>query len=167
MKKIITAINDKVLNEELRKNKDVEIICKDIQYKEGILEILEINFEIDYIFINYNLPGEISIQYLINMILKIKQCTFPHGSHRFPQRQYRHGDAEHRRLLRKGNRREDAVHHLRTGTHAGDHPVRYSGPDPAVRDPAPDGHHVQHRLTRRELCAAIVLNPIPWASCPA
>lgn len=73
MKKIITAINDKVLNEELRKNKDVEIICKDIQYKEGILEILEINFEIDYIFINYNLPGEISIQYLINMILKINE----------------------------------------------------------------------------------------------
>ena len=73
MKKIITAINDKILNEELKKNKDVEIICKDIQYKEGILEILEINFEIDYIFINYNLPGEISIQYLIKTILKINE----------------------------------------------------------------------------------------------
>ncbi len=73
MKKIITAINDQILNEELKKEKDVEIICKDIQYKEGILEILEINFEIDYIFINYNLPGEISVEYLINKIFKINE----------------------------------------------------------------------------------------------
>lgn len=73
MKKIITAINNQILNEELNKEKDVEIICKDIQYKEGILEILEINFEVDYIFINYNLPGEISIEYLINKIFRINE----------------------------------------------------------------------------------------------
>ena len=39
--KIITAMNNPELNEELKKEKNIEIICKDIFYKEGILEILE------------------------------------------------------------------------------------------------------------------------------
>ena len=47
MKKIITAINNPQLNEELKKEKNFEIIGKDIQYKEAILEILEENDFID------------------------------------------------------------------------------------------------------------------------
>ena len=41
MKKIITALNNPNLNEELKKENDVKILFKDIQYKEGIIEILE------------------------------------------------------------------------------------------------------------------------------
>ena len=60
MKKIITAVNNPNLNEELKKEKEVEILFKDIQYKEGILEILENKkIEIDYIIIDENLTGEI------------------------------------------------------------------------------------------------------------
>ena len=38
MKKIITAINNPKLHEELNKEKNFEIIGKDIQYKEAILD---------------------------------------------------------------------------------------------------------------------------------
>ena len=71
MKKIITALNYPELNEELQKEKDVKIENKDIIYKEGILEILEIKKEIDIIIINYDLPGNITIENLIQKIKKI------------------------------------------------------------------------------------------------
>ena len=56
MIKILTATNNPNLNEELKKEKGVEIVCKDIQYKEGILEILEsMSFFIKVIYdIQYN-----------------------------------------------------------------------------------------------------------------
>ena len=41
IKKIITAINNPELNERLKEEKKFEVIGKDIQYKEAILEILE------------------------------------------------------------------------------------------------------------------------------
>ena len=68
--KIITAMNNPELNEELKKEKNIEIICKDIFYKEGILEILENEINIDYIFINYELPGEIKLNNLIEKIIE-------------------------------------------------------------------------------------------------
>lgn len=71
MKKIITALNYPELNKELQKEKDVKIENKDIIYKEGILEILEIKKEIDIIIINYDLPGNITIENLIQKIKKI------------------------------------------------------------------------------------------------
>ena len=71
MKKIITALNYPELNEELQKEKNVKIENKDIIYKEGILEILEIKKEIDIIIINYDLPGNITIENLIQKIKKI------------------------------------------------------------------------------------------------
>ena len=70
MKKIITAINNPNLNEELKKEKNMNIVCKDIQYKEAILELLEKNIEVDIIIIYENLPGEIS---LIETIEKIRE----------------------------------------------------------------------------------------------
>lgn len=73
MKKIITAMNNPILNEELKKENDIELICKDIQYKEGILEVLENNIEINYIIIDSNLPGEIEFEYLIEKILEINK----------------------------------------------------------------------------------------------
>ena len=68
--KIITAMNNPELNEELKKEKNIEIICKDIFYKEGILEILENEINLDYIFINYELPGEIKLNNLIEKIIE-------------------------------------------------------------------------------------------------
>lgn len=66
---IITAINNPKLNEELKKEKNINIICKDIFYKEGILEILENTKEkINYIIIDYNLVGEIELNNLFNFI---------------------------------------------------------------------------------------------------
>ena len=41
MKKIMTAINNPKLNELLKNENYIEIIEKDIQYKEAIIEILE------------------------------------------------------------------------------------------------------------------------------
>lgn len=68
--KILTAMNNPKINEELKNEKNVEIICKDIFYKEGILEILEKEINIDYIFINYKLPGEIKLNNLIEKIIE-------------------------------------------------------------------------------------------------
>lgn len=73
MKKILTAINNPKLNEKLKKENIAEIIGKDIQYKEGIIEILEKNKNIDLIIISENLPGEISIEKLIEEINKINK----------------------------------------------------------------------------------------------
>ena len=70
MIKIITAINNPYLNEELKEENNIEIICKDIQYKEGILEILEYKKEINYIIIDENLPGEIKLEKLIEKIFE-------------------------------------------------------------------------------------------------
>ena len=73
MIKIMTAINNPILNEELKNEKRVVVICRDIQYKEGILEILEKEIEIDYIIIDENLPGEIELKNLIEKILEKKE----------------------------------------------------------------------------------------------
>ena len=70
MIKIITAINNPNLNEELIKENNIKIIGRDIQYKEGILELLENNIEIDYIIIDEKLPGEIEINKLIEKIIE-------------------------------------------------------------------------------------------------
>ena len=72
MKKIITAINNPIINEKLKKEK-IEVIGKDIQYKEGILEILENNKEINFILIDEKLPGEIKNDELINKIKTINK----------------------------------------------------------------------------------------------
>ena len=71
MKNIITAINNPELNNEIKKEKNLKIINKDIIYKEGIIEILEEKKEINLIIINYDLPGKIEIEDLVNKIKKI------------------------------------------------------------------------------------------------
>lgn len=73
MKKIITAINDPNLNKQLNNEKNLKVICKDIQYKEAILEILSIKKDVDIIIINNNLPGEISTKDLIDKIKEINE----------------------------------------------------------------------------------------------
>ena len=68
---IITAINDKKIYSELENNKHIKIISKDIQYKEGILEMLEENRNINFIILKEDLPGQIKNIELINKIKKI------------------------------------------------------------------------------------------------
>ena len=52
MKNIITAIDDSEINKLLKKQENLKIICKDISYKEGILEQIEKNKKIDLAIIN-------------------------------------------------------------------------------------------------------------------
>lgn len=68
--KIITALNNAKLNDELKNEKDINLICKNIFYKEGILEILENEINIDYIILNNKLPGEIKLNNLIEKIIE-------------------------------------------------------------------------------------------------
>ena len=69
--KIITAIENKRINEQLKNINNLEILNSDIQYKEGILEYLEKNKNIDIIILNENLPGQIKLLNLIKEIKKI------------------------------------------------------------------------------------------------
>ena len=73
MKKIITAINNPKLNNKLKKEKNIEILCKDIQYKDAIIDILNKNKNIDIIFINEKIPGEIDDENLIKNIKLINK----------------------------------------------------------------------------------------------
>ncbi len=73
MKKIITALGKEDINIELKKEKNFEIITGDIQYKEGILEVLENNQDIDFIILNSLLSGNIDIKELINKINDISR----------------------------------------------------------------------------------------------
>ena len=67
IKRVITAIGNPEINEKL-KEENIEIVCADILYREGILEFLEINNKIDYILINEKLEGKIKIEELIEKI---------------------------------------------------------------------------------------------------
>ncbi len=71
MKKIITAIGNEILNEKLKKQNNFEVIIEDIQYKEGILEYLEKENNIDFLIISELLPGNIEIKKLIEKIKNI------------------------------------------------------------------------------------------------
>ena len=59
-----------VLNEKLQKLENVFVIGKDIQYQEGILEVLEENKDIDLLVLSNILPGEWDFYKLINEIKK-------------------------------------------------------------------------------------------------
>ena len=71
MKKIITAIGDKNLNQKLKEESTFEIVSEDIPYKEGIIEILE-NRQIDFLILSELLPGEIDLK---ELIVKIKEIN--------------------------------------------------------------------------------------------
>lgn len=73
MKKVITALLNKTVNEKLKEYEEINVVMNDIQYKEGIIEALEINPEIEYIILSELLPGEILIKDLIEKIKQIKK----------------------------------------------------------------------------------------------
>lgn len=68
MKKIITAIGEPKLNQEISVIEDICVIDKDIFYKEGIIEFLEENREIDIVVLNEDLCKDNLIQFLSEII---------------------------------------------------------------------------------------------------
>ena len=71
MNNVVTALGNPILNNELLKIQEINVLLNDLQYKEAIIEFLEKNIKIDYLILSETLPGEIDIGKLIN-ILKIK-----------------------------------------------------------------------------------------------
>lgn len=71
MKYVITAIGNKKINEELKKYNNMQVVAQDIQYKEGIIEFLEIekNRDINFIILSELLPGKIKIESLLENIM--------------------------------------------------------------------------------------------------
>lgn len=71
--KIITALGDSKINEELRKDNFFEVVGVDIQYQDGIFELLEENKNIDYLILNLNLIGDFDKYELIEKIEEINK----------------------------------------------------------------------------------------------
>lgn len=66
--KIITALGNEEINNKLTKINELEIIGKDIQYQEAVLEVLERNKDIDILLLSSILVGELKIEEFINII---------------------------------------------------------------------------------------------------
>ena len=68
MKKIILAIDNKKTLNKIKEINNFNLIIKNVQYREAILEILKKEKNINFILINEKLSGEISIEELIKKI---------------------------------------------------------------------------------------------------
>ena len=73
---ILTALANNKINEKLKAVEDINILNKDIQYKEGILEYLEKNKNIDIIIFLEELPGQIKTKKLIEIINSINNKIY-------------------------------------------------------------------------------------------
>ena len=69
MEKVLTALANPKLNEKLKQTNKFEINYNDIQYQDGVLEILK-KEKIDILILSENLPGDYNIK---NFILEIKK----------------------------------------------------------------------------------------------
>ena len=70
--KVVTAIGNPIINNKLREYNEYEVIGKDIQYEEGIFELLEQISSVDIIIISNALPEEYDFKIFINKILNLK-----------------------------------------------------------------------------------------------
>lgn len=66
--RILTAIDNKYLYEKIKSEKSFYVYEKDIQYREGILEILKENNKFDILIVFEKIPGNIEIEKLIENI---------------------------------------------------------------------------------------------------
>lgn len=73
MKKIITALANPVLNERLKVLNKYEIMNKDIQYQEGVLEYLTENHSTDVLILSEILPGAMNKYDFLNSIFDISR----------------------------------------------------------------------------------------------
>ncbi len=69
MNKILLAIDNKEIFESIKKENKYNFFDKDIVYKEGIIEVLEKNFNISLLILNNDICGNISFE---EFIIKIK-----------------------------------------------------------------------------------------------
>lgn len=74
----ITALGNEEVNKQLKK--ELEIIGKDIQYQEAVLDVLENNENIEFLVLSSIIPGQFNIYEFINLIIfknsKIKIIIF-------------------------------------------------------------------------------------------
>lgn len=70
---IVTALQNPEINKNIKEKTKYNILANDIQYQEGIIELLEKNEEIDLIIISELLPGNIEFKELINKIKEINK----------------------------------------------------------------------------------------------
>ena len=73
MKTVITAVGNKILNEMLKKEEEIEVIGKDIQYQEGIFEILEKNNNIDFLILSEFIKGDLLVEKIVEKIKLINK----------------------------------------------------------------------------------------------
>ena len=66
--RILTALQNPEINRMLKEQTNYNVVENDIQYQEGIIEILEKNNKINLIIISELLPGNIGIKETINKI---------------------------------------------------------------------------------------------------
>ena len=71
MLKILTAMDNPELNNRLKNVHNFNVYINDIQYKEGIIDILKKDSNFDILIIFEKLPGEIEIEKLIKKIKEI------------------------------------------------------------------------------------------------
>ena len=64
--KIITALGNEEISKKIHEKK--EILFPDIQYQEGVIDILENDKKINLLILNSLLPGELNIEEFINII---------------------------------------------------------------------------------------------------
>ncbi len=69
--KVITAIGIPEINKRLKNENIYDVIGRDIQYQEGIIEVLEDRQDIDGIIISNILPEEVEFKELICQVLEI------------------------------------------------------------------------------------------------
>lgn len=72
MKNIITALANPELNEILKKQNQIQVQYNDIQYQEGVIEILKENKKVDILILSEILPGKLDIS---DFILEIRKYT--------------------------------------------------------------------------------------------
>lgn len=65
---VVTALGNPIVNNELNKIENINVLLNDLQYKEAIIEFLEKNIKINYLIISETLPGEIEIEKIINNV---------------------------------------------------------------------------------------------------
>ncbi len=70
IKRIITAIGNTDINEKLN-CQEIKVLCGDIIYKEGVIEYLEENSNVDFIVLNDELTGSITTEELIENVKNI------------------------------------------------------------------------------------------------
>lgn len=68
MNSVLTALGNPIINDELKRFNEINILLNDLQYKEAIIEFLEEKIKINYLILSESLPGEINIEKLIEII---------------------------------------------------------------------------------------------------